>query len=777
MRRAVLLVLGVATAVHRGRGSGVWREGYELYQPRVEVHTVVDGDVDELNYNHGSAIAWFRDRWFCLWNANQVRNEGKPGQLIYVSMSVDGRTWSRPEPAFAGPERSVDIVPCPRGVQWQPNLIVVEDELWAAWSQLSKDDHYGCYLSRLNDPGGLWRNRRLLWDGHPDPEADGQRWRVLPLSGPVRLRRGRVLIPVTLLGRRAGDAADSLKGWHALEKRSSVLASDDGGETWQVSPGAIRPGCSWGQWEPTVWEQSDGTVTMFSRNDGAGKRPEHALLWSESEDGGETWTPHRRVSIRTAVSRMHVVPGPGDRFVMAHNDWPACGLMGRRFNLALFFTRGAGVDFVAGPGFSGLEPVVGYPCVALRGDDALVSYSAGFPPRSIKVARISPVPRAERRYLFPRTSTRPPAAPLRAPGFYRFSGHQVLMGREVLDPGGGAFSAGAWVMASGTVLLDTRRANPLAGFVWALKRTRPLVCLFTPEHELMPGLRLPWHEWSYVGITVDDRKGEVTFFVNDESEVVPFSGPCPRPWRGAHPHVGAKSLPGSMLTGLDGVLRALAVYPSTAFGQAEHNWLRNRFSASVGQDEATSERAPEGAPALWFDGSDPEAVVRDFRVPDAVPLGVGTSVVDKLPVVRFVGECSAGVDLDENDRAHGDAVAFSFRFRLENGDEHVLCTLGDADTPARVVASAGRVWLSCGGGRPEAGVVLRDGWTSVRVETSGRTTALWVNDGAAVSVEHAPAAMWLYLGEGYPPNGVPDSNRFVVDLASVRSRVIRAGGP
>ena len=212
------------TAAYQAAAAGAWRDSYEVYKPRVEIHTVVDGDVDELNYNHGSTIAWFRDRWFCLWNANRVRNEGKPGQLIHVSTSRDARRWSEPEPAFASPERSADVVPCASGVQWQPNLIVVDGELWAAWSQLSKDEYYGCYLSRLDDPAGKWRNRRLLWAGRPDPEVEGEPWRVLPLSGPVRLRGGRLLAPVTLLGRRrAADAPRCLSG-HARARAHAAAA-------------------------------------------------------------------------------------------------------------------------------------------------------------------------------------------------------------------------------------------------------------------------------------------------------------------------------------------------------------------------------------------------------------------------------------------------------------------------------------------------------------------------------------------------------------------------
>ena len=79
---------------------GPWRT-YEVYQPRIERHFVSNADTGELKYNHDSSIAWFRDRWFCIWNGNQLVAEGKPGQLNYISTSPDGRTWSLPEPAFS----------------------------------------------------------------------------------------------------------------------------------------------------------------------------------------------------------------------------------------------------------------------------------------------------------------------------------------------------------------------------------------------------------------------------------------------------------------------------------------------------------------------------------------------------------------------------------------------------------------------------------------------------------------------------------------------------
>ncbi len=232
---SLMLLCAASTAA-----PGPWRT-YEVYQPRIERHFVSNADTSELKYNHDSSIAWFRDRWFCIWNGNQLVAEGEPGQLNYISTSPDGRTWSLPEPAFSDERRCVNPIPCPTGYQWQPNFVVVVDELWAVWSQNSRDEHHGCYVSRLTDPDGRWENRLLKWDGNTNPEVDGKRWRLFPSQNPLRLRSGRVLAPVTMIGPPAADAPPLELNWLATEKRDSVIYTDDDGETWQVSPGAVQP--------------------------------------------------------------------------------------------------------------------------------------------------------------------------------------------------------------------------------------------------------------------------------------------------------------------------------------------------------------------------------------------------------------------------------------------------------------------------------------------------------------------------------------------------------
>jgi hypothetical protein len=446
--------------------AGPWRS-YEVYQPTLERHFILEAPASELKYNHCATLAWYGDRWYCLWNANEIAAEGKPGQLIQQATSTDGRTWSAPVPAFASEGASANVIPCPAGTQWQPTSLVVGDELWVVWCQNSRDDFNGTYLSRLHTPGGRWENRRLTWDGNPQPEVDGKRWRLFPTQNLIRLRSGRILAPVMMMGPRAADAPENLNpGFWAQEKRNSVLYTDDGGATWKLSAGSVQPGRSWAQWEPTVWELPDGTVMMFGRNNDhrtvaeGGPRPTEMLLQAQSHDGGVTWTDSVPVPLETVCSRMQVLPAGGGRFLMTHNDWASGRFVSDRRNLALFWERGAGTNFVPGPGYSDQELCVCYPQMILRDNAVWVAYTEGIGARSIKLAHISPLPQPDRYYLLPRSNFERGGEPVRADGALRFTGHQHLETRVAPDPGAEGFSLAAQVRphAAG-VLWDSRSAD------------------------------------------------------------------------------------------------------------------------------------------------------------------------------------------------------------------------------------------------------------------------------------------------------------------------------
>ncbi len=757
--------------------TGPWRS-YEVYQPEIERHFVVNTHAQSLKYNHDSSIAWFEDRWFCLWNANEPPNEGKPGQLNYVSTSRDGEHWASPLAVFATEECSVNPIPCPKGTQWQPNLIVVDGELWAVWSQNSRDEHTGCYVSKLSDPDGKWRNERLLWDGNDRPEIDGQRWRLFPTQNPCRLRSGRVLAPVTMMGAQAADAPAGLSNaWWGTEKRDSVLYTDDG-HTWHVSHGAVQPERTWAQWEPTVWQLPDGTVMMFARNNDhrarqdEGPGPAEMLLWSKSSDDGETWTPHEYVPLETVASRMHVIPVGGERFMMVHNDWPAGEFVSDRLNLALFFTRGAGIDFVAGPGLTADELVVAYPQMWVLDGRLAVSYSQGRQFRSVKVAFVEPLPDPNRFYLFPRTNTPTGPVPTKVNGTLAFNGAQHLATRDPIHLSQDGFSLGAWVRSEGGgTLLDNRSTQPAGGIVWGIRGLEPYVYLGTVEHNVQSSLTVDSSGWTYTGVSIDNLRGKATFFVGTKSQTVKFTAPSPRPFQGGTAFVGHKRLETSRVAPFSGQIRRMAVYGNTRLNPSEHAWLINESAEEFGQPKQPEASRPEDSPILWLDPADESLLADAFDMPAVYEPAAEVAIVDGREVLRIRGDASAGVDLDPNNRRRGDRVEIEFRFHVENGDRQVLTTVGDANQPARVVVEQGTVSLRSAEETVRLGTVSVDEWSTLRLETSGNVTRAWLNDSRSATVEHHPVATWLYLGEGYPDHGTPTESSVVIDIGSVRSRV------
>lgn len=767
--------------------AGPWRS-YELYQPTFERGFVVDGTVSTFKYNHDSSLAWFGDRWFCLWNGNQPPAEGKPGQLNYMSTSSDGRSWTPPVPAFSDAKYAANPIPCPTGTQWQPNLIVVKEELWCLWSQNSRDDYNGCYFSRLRTPSGKWENRRLLWEGDPGPLVESKRWRLFPTQNPVQLRSGRVLAPVTMIGPPAGDAPESMsKSWWGTEKRDSVLITDDGGATWSVSQGAVQPGRTWAQWEPTVWEQADGTVRMFSRNNDnrppweGGPRPSQMLLESHSTDGGRTWTPHEAVRLETVASRMHVVSAGGDRALMVHNDWPAGVFVSDRENLALFFTRGSGRNFVAGPGISEGQPVVCYPQMWLRDSAVWVSYSQGLHTRSIRCVRVSPLPDPSRYYLFPRTYWTANPAPVRVGDALRFDGRQRLLTREPVTLGKRGFTLCARLRAQEAgVLLDTRAPRGRSGFVIALTPgeqggLRPFGFVDSPERNVVPSLGFGTGEWVYVAVSVDLQAGLMTFRVDGRTEQVRFSADKAAPIDGTTGSIGDRRNPTSALRGLTGELRGMALYPAPSLSAAEHAWIAQKLGGPGAWSEATP-TAPAMPSVLWLDSADDAATKRSFVTETASGPVLQSEQLDGEAVLRLGAGASAGVDVDENCRDRGDQVELMLRFRPGSAEEAVLCTVGDAESPARVVCRQGQVRLQAAGQDSPCGEASPGRWTELELATAGDKTTVRLHGGPAVTVQHSSTDTWLYLGEGYR-SATPRPGSVVVSVSSVRTRVSKANAP
>ena len=66
-----------------------------------------------------------------------------------------------------------------------------------------------------------------------------------------------------------------------------------------------------------------------------------------------------------------------------------------------------------------------------------------------------------------------------------------------------------------------------------------------------------------------------------------------------------------------------------------------------------------------------------------------------------------------------------------------------------------------------------DGWCRVRLHISAAACKVAVNDGTPRDVAFPTRMTWLYLGQGYLEGVVPADVAFFVDMATVRSRVVR----
>lgn len=111
------------------------------------------------------------------------------------------------------------------------------------------------------------------------------------------LPSGRILLPLYSDGYMVGLMA----------------ISDDGGATWRAS--APIPGLGLNQ--PSVVRKRDGTLAAYMRDEGP---PPKRILFSQSTDDGESWSPAVDLDIPNPNSSLEVIALQDGRWVMAYND-------------------------------------------------------------------------------------------------------------------------------------------------------------------------------------------------------------------------------------------------------------------------------------------------------------------------------------------------------------------------------------------------------------------------------------------------------------------------
>jgi hypothetical protein len=479
---------------------------YEVYRPIVTHSWVVESGKSDLKYNHDSSIALFDSTWVTVWNANWLHLEARPGQINYMATSSDRQTWTAPVPAFSGPAASNPVAYNSTCMQWQPNLVLIRQgtQLGCAWSQgwsqgtevdgCFADVTYWSVLDRSPQNGGRWLNRRLTFDGgHAHKLINGISWQIFPTQNPIFLRSGRLLVPVTL------------EHSSPMKRRASVLISDDQGANFVLSNGTWPADHLQGQWETTVWEPSHSknstVVYMFDRNNSGlpSLPPDQRLLYARSTDAGLSWDLLQAVRAESIVARMLVTPLAGNLFMMVQNDWKTlnhttgvdCNRCHDRVNVATWFNRGGGINFVQGPGFAVGETGSVYPqtFVDLEKSQATIVYTAASP-YGIRLAVVNPLPNPSHRYVYPRTNM--PAlfsgAPIVSDSVVTFKNTISWLHSKRNASLGSTFSLSMWVQPSCSpssicMLADTRGGTDGRGVLLGLlpSSTAPANCAAVPR--------------------------------------------------------------------------------------------------------------------------------------------------------------------------------------------------------------------------------------------------------------------------------------------------------
>ena len=464
---------------------------YQIYDPAITTTTVVDpyNNPAGLKYVSNSSLAFYGGLYWAIMDGNTAATyEGAAAQYVWVTTSPDAVTWSAPYQPFRDPANCVNPV-TDGGMDWQPNLVVVGEELWCTWSGAD------CYVSKLSTPDGLWTNYRFEFSGQDvftsttvngaatsghtlQPTINGlSDWTQFPSSNPIVLSTGIVACPVTLSSSTQSTQTTASSSFTKSLKHNALLLCD--GDAWSMSlvnTAAFGDFCAW---EPFLVEDPNRQVSVFTRNLDARVSDDEFMLVSASLDGGKTFAPSTSTNMLVPSTRGFANRTDRRRWLMVHNDHPQRSdrtpdqklSANARRNGALFWSRRGCDDFVAGINFSGDETSMNYPQFIAEPERLLVNYTANSGNddmrRPMKVVEVTPPPADDVAYIHPRSVntyyTANPVDPdliTGTPPYYKFLGQNQVWSNSKLTTTGGVTYA-AWISYDydGAILADCRQGG------------------------------------------------------------------------------------------------------------------------------------------------------------------------------------------------------------------------------------------------------------------------------------------------------------------------------
>lgn len=197
----------------------------------------------------------------------------------------------------------------------QNPVLYVHDaqEVWLLWtSQHAGNQDTARVQRRISlDGGATWGEPHTLL-------AETSEAGIFIRQPLTVLPSGRLLLPIFYCVRVSGEK------WVGDRDRSSVMISDDGGQSWREAEVPESTGCV----HMNIGRLSDGTLVALFRS-----RWADFVYRSSSTDDGETWSAPQPTELPNNNSSIQFVVLSGDRLALVFNQSSAADATERRLSL------------------------------------------------------------------------------------------------------------------------------------------------------------------------------------------------------------------------------------------------------------------------------------------------------------------------------------------------------------------------------------------------------------------------------------------------------------
>jgi hypothetical protein len=223
------------------------------------------------------------------------------GRVVSVTSTDGGATWSEPRFELRLPNDRMGGGLALLDSEGETHLILthVRGEGRPAVSRFI--DLWHC---RTTEEGRTWTEPKLIWEGYCGAVMDVK-----------QLRSGRVVVPFAAWKKPGEEVAPSTGSNY-----TTCLYSDDGGDTWALSPAKLTAPCyegyngnNYGAIEPTIVELKDGRVWMLLRT-------QTGFLYESFSEDGVCWSEARPSPFRSSTSPAALERLPDGRIVVFWNN-------------------------------------------------------------------------------------------------------------------------------------------------------------------------------------------------------------------------------------------------------------------------------------------------------------------------------------------------------------------------------------------------------------------------------------------------------------------------